>query len=150
MTEAIVFFPRIKGQSSHIFGLDKSFQDATADYLRRRWPQGTAKNAAREFGLSLDRAREAVRGRPSMTTVERIFKQGGLAVALPILEEVVGQSIAHHLRELRGVHEENGRRLAALAGDCGPVPDRRSFDPDCVGVREADRHQPRRRRVGEN
>jgi hypothetical protein len=94
--------------------LDKGIRDAVADLLRQRWPSGTAKMAAREFRLSVDRAREAVQGRASLTTVEQIIKQGGPPVALPIIEAVWGGSLAHYFAELRKSHEDHGERLAAL------------------------------------
>lgn len=122
MTGTLVAFHTDKREISRTLRLDKGVRDALADHLRFRWPHHTAKYAAREYDLTLDRAREAVAGRASLTTVESIIKRGGLAVALPLLEAVTGQSVAAHFREMRTAHEENGRRLAALfgPGDVGP------------------------------
>lgn len=99
--------------------LDKGFRDAVADHLRHRWPTATAKNAAREYDLTLPRAREAVAGKASLTTLESIFKKGGWPVALAIIADVIGHGIAHHIAEMRTRHEENGRRLSSLFGDPG-------------------------------
>lgn len=99
--------------------LDKGLRDAVADHLRHRWPVGTAKEAARTYDLTLDRAREAVAGRASLTTLEAIFKRGGWPVALAILADVIGHGIAQHIAELRARHEDHGKRLAALFGDFG-------------------------------
>lgn len=112
--------PRIKWERQRTFRLDKGFRDAVADLLRSRWPSGTAKHAAREYGLTADMAREAVRGRASLTTLEQIVKSGGLAVGLQLIEAVTGDSLAHHFAELRNAHEDHGRRLAALFVDAGP------------------------------
>ena len=129
--------------------LDKSFRDATADYLKRRWPTNTAKSAAKAFDISLDRARDALAGRASLTTIEAIMKKGGLTVALPLVEEVVGKSFAQHLREMQDAHEENGRRLAALVGDLLPLVADRHPDPasdDTAGPSRS--FAPRRRGAG--
>jgi hypothetical protein len=125
-----VEIPRTKMGKQHTLKLDKGFRDVLADYLRRRWPSGTAKYAAREFDISLDRAREAVAGRVSLSTLERIFQRGGLSVALPIVADVIGQSLAHYFREMRTAHDESGKRLTAL------------FGPFDVGLRAGDRGDP--------
>lgn len=122
--------PSNKRQSQRTLELDKGFRDVLADYLTRRWPTGTAKHAAREFDLSLARSREAVAGRVSLTTLERIFKRGGFAVALPIVADVIGHSLARYFRELREAHDESGKRLTAL------------FGPSDVGLRAGDRGHP--------
>jgi hypothetical protein len=100
--------------------LDKALRDATADYLRRRWPSNTAKHAAKAFDLSLPRAREAVAGNASLTTLEGIIKTGGWSVALPILGEVIGHHVDQHFIEMRKSHADHGRRIAALFGDGRP------------------------------
>jgi hypothetical protein len=114
MRADVVEIPRTNLGKQRTLRLDKGFRDVVADYLRRRWPSHTAKNAARAFDWTLDRAREAVAGRISLTSLEQMFKRGGLQVALPIVADVIGQSLAQHLREMRTQHETNGRRLAAL------------------------------------
>lgn len=127
MTGTLVALHTDKRDFSHALRLDKGVRDALADHLRLRWPTHTAKHAAREYDLTLDRAREAVAGRASLTTVERIIKRGGFAVALPLIEAITGQSLASHFRDMRAAHEENGRRLAAMFGADpvgSAVPDR--------------------------
>jgi hypothetical protein len=121
MTGVLVEIPNIKWESQRTLKLDKGFREVVADYLRRRWPSHTAKNAARTFDLSMDRAREAVAGRVSLTTLEQIFKRGGFSVALPILADVIGQSLARYFRELRTAHDEQGEHIAALVGDLRPL-----------------------------
>lgn len=135
MRAALVEIPGNKFEIQRKLGLDKGFRDVLAEYLIRRWPSGTAKHAAREFDLSLARAREAVAGRVSLTTLERIFKRGGFSVALPIVADVIGQSLARYFRELREAHDEQGVRIAALAGDRWPVgPDPVAGDPHAAGA----------------
>jgi hypothetical protein len=135
MTGAVVEIPHNKWASQRNLKLDKGFRDVLAEYLRRRWPSGTVKHAAREFDLSMDRAREAVAGRVSLTTLERIFKRGGFAVALPILADVIGQSLARYFRELREAHDEQGDRIAALVGDRWSVgADRAAGGSDPAGA----------------
>jgi len=114
MTADIMEIPIGKRDIQRTFKLDKSLREAVRDHLRHRWPSGTAKAAAREYGLSLDKAREAAAGRASLSTIEAIFKRGGPPVFLPILEEVWGQSIARYFIEMRQANEDHGRRIAAL------------------------------------
>jgi hypothetical protein len=149
MTDVLVEIPLTKTGNQRDLALDTGFRDVVADYLRRRWPTGTAKMAAREFDLTVDRAREAVAGRVSLTTLEQIFKRGGFAVALPIVAAVIGQSLAHYFREMRTHHETNGRRLAALLWSHPPGDDPGS-DGGAWGPGMApDDELPARRRVGQ-
>jgi hypothetical protein len=67
--------------------------------------------------VTLDRAREAVAGRVSLSTLEAMIQKGRLSVALPIVEAVAGQSLAHFFRELRDAHDDQGKRLATLFVD---------------------------------
>jgi hypothetical protein len=132
--------------------LDKGLKDAVADHLKHRWPYGTAKLAEKAYGLTPDRARDAVAGRCSLTTLEQILKRGGWSVALPILADVIGHAIAAHVADMRAQHDENTRRFAALGGgllSLGADPDR--VDPDLrpdrgeLGGRAGDRNPVRRR-----
>jgi hypothetical protein len=146
MTGVLVEIPHNKWETQRKLKLDRGFRDVVADYLNRRWPSGAAKMAARTFNLSMDRAREAVAGRVSLTTLEMIFKSGGFAVALPILAEVLGQSLARYFRELRTAHDEQGERISALVGDHWPVgSDRPAVDPDATrALDRRDRAVPHR------
>jgi hypothetical protein len=144
-----VEIPNAKWETQRKFELPLSMREAIADHLRSRWPQHTAKNAARTYDVSLDRAREAAAGRASMTTFEAMIQRGGLSVALPIVEAVAGQSIAQHLREMRTAHEENGRRLASLFGPGGSGPGPGGDRPAGRPGASADRDEPAYRRVGE-
>jgi hypothetical protein len=137
MRASVLEIPSIKLEKQRKMRLDKGLREAVAEYLRRRFPSGTAKSAAREFDLTADRAREAVAGRASLTTIEAIIKRGGWSVALPILAEVIGQQIARHLIELRQHHEANAGRLAALTSDLWPVRGVGLDDPPGLG-RESD------------
>lgn len=111
--------------------LDKSFRDAVADLWRHRWPTNTAKNAARAYGLTLDRAREGVAGRASLTTIEQVIKSGGIGEGLALIEAVTGQSVSHYFAELRKSHDEQGARIAALASAPFAVGDHRpAGDPN--------------------
>lgn len=119
MTGAVVEIRHTKWESQRNLGLAKGLRDSVADHLRRRWPTNTAKNAARTYSLTLDRAREAAAGRASLTTLETIFKVGGWPVAVAILADVIGYSIAHYFADIRKRHNEAGNRLATLFGFAG-------------------------------
>jgi len=114
MNEVVMDFPLNKGEKQRKLKLDKGLRDAIRDMLRERWPQGTAKYTAREFRMSLDQARHAVRGDASISAIEAIIKRGGLPVALALVEQVTGQSIARYFIEMRQANEDHGRRIAAL------------------------------------
>lgn len=89
-----------KWGSQRKLGLDKASRDALADVCRQRWPSGTAKLAAREWGLTVDEARGVVAGRCSFTTYDKVVKRpGGFLVGLRVLEAVTGQSVAHFFSE---------------------------------------------------
>jgi hypothetical protein len=128
--------------------LDKGIREAVADHLRHRWPHHTAKSAAREYDLSLDRAKEAVAGRASLPTIERIFKRGGWFVALAILADVIGHSVAQHIARLREAHNEHGERLTALFGDPGAASAVRPGGHSSGSGVAADDDEPARRGVG--
>ena len=126
--------------SSRNSRVDKGIRDVVAELLRQRWPTGTAKEAARAFDLTVDRAREAVQGRASLTTVEQIIREGGPPVALPIIEAVWGGSLGHYFAELRKSHDAHGERLAALVfdpgGGGGPPRDGADSRPGVAGDQE--------------
>lgn len=135
MTEMLVDFPRTKWAKQRNLKLDKSFRDALADLWRRRWPTHTAKEAARAYDLTVDRAREGVAGRASLTTIEQVIKRGGIGEGLALIEAVAGESAAHYFAELRKQHDEQGAQIAALASGPFPVgPDRTFGDPDTAGA----------------
>lgn len=119
-------FPRKKQLD---LGLDLGLREAVADYLRHRWPSGTAKFAARAYDLSLDRAREAVGARASITTIERIIKVGGWPALLAIGARVIGQNIDHFILAQRTAHAETDARLGALFGGWFPLSADRDPDP---------------------
>lgn len=148
MNGEVVEIPRIDAEKQRVLNLDRGFAEALAEYARRRWPDSAAKAAAREWGLTMDQARELVRGNASKTSIEKAFKRGGLALALPIVEEVTGQSVARYLYELGASHENHGRRLVALAGDLWPRGHSRRDDPADSGSPRSDRGRSLDRRVG--
>lgn len=119
MSEVLVDFSHSKRARQHSLSLDKATRDALADLCRFRWPTGTAKLAAAEWGLSLDEARGVVAGRASQTTIDKIFKHknGGWSVILPVMGEVAGQSFDQYLIEKRRAHEEQARRIDTLVGN---------------------------------
>ncbi|MFA6043646.1 MAG: hypothetical protein WC718_01565 [Phycisphaerales bacterium] len=152
MTETYVeILPRNAGKIPRL-NLDLGFKDAVADHLRHRWPCGTAKLAAKAYGISHDRARDAVRGQCSLTTLEQIVKRGGWPVGLAILAAVIGYGISAHFAEMKAQHDENTRRFVALGGgllSLGIDPDAdnsgRPLDRAELGRRLGDRSFDRRR-----
>lgn len=121
------------GQRS--LGLDRATRDALAEYSRTLWPTNSAKNAAREWDLSLDEARGVVAGRASQATIDKIFKHpnGGWRIVLPVLGAVIGHGVdsffreqmRHAAREAERAREHEQlaqaayRRLAPLPADAG-------------------------------
>lgn len=124
--------PSAKWERQRKLALDVGIREAVAAYLRRRWPTHTAKNAARTFRWTHDRAREAVAGRVSLTSLDQMFKAGGFAVALPILAEVIGLSVAAYLRqqtETAAKAAADALEHQALAQAAYARLEGRSFDP---------------------
>lgn len=148
MTEAILEIPITRRENQRSLRLDKSFREAIRDHLKRRWPYGTAKAAALEYGLTEDRAREAAAGRCSLTTMEAIFKAGGPPVFLPVMEEVWGESIAAFYAEQRKRNGENAARFGALVGAARPLAGDRSSGAGDLADREDPGLGARRSRVG--
>jgi hypothetical protein len=108
-----------------LFGGDLFSREALQGYVRIRWPANTAKHAAREWQLTLDEAKGLVAGRASQATLDKIWKHrnGGWAVALPVIGAVIGHGVDDFLQNERRTHVELARRSGAL------VRDLRSFDP---------------------
>lgn len=148
MTGVVLQIPSYEREFQPELRLDKCFGVALRDYCKRRWPHHTAKYAAREFDLSLEEGRGLAKASPSKRTIEKVFKRGGLAVALPIIEEVTGESLSGFLRALGRQHEKNDQRVRALLGDIRALhPLDRGFGGG-VDVAEDNRRDARRRRVG--
>jgi hypothetical protein len=150
MRGTVVEIRYAKRECQQTLPLDRGTRDALAEHCRRRFPHHRAKLVAREWDLSLDEARGVIAGRTSLTTYDKIKKAGGWPVIFAVEAMVIGQGADQFLIELRASYHESDPRIAALGVDLWPVPDRRRSDPDRLGASPADRHQPRRRRVGEN
>jgi hypothetical protein len=133
MTAVLMEYSREKRESQRRIELDKGLRDGLADLCRRRWPSGTAKSAARAFGLTHDQGRSIVAGKASLTTLELALKNGGWSVVFPLLAEVIGETAEQYLIEARKTNEKNGERLTSLVSNMwalGPVADPRSTDLD--------------------
>lgn len=125
----------------HNSALDSGVRDALADLCRQRWPSGAAKQAAREWDLSLDEARGVVAGRASLATYEKIIKSPrGFLVGLHVLESVTGESVAHFFSEQLRLaakanqdaeqHEQLARAAyRRLSGRADPARDGRDTTP---------------------
>lgn len=100
-------------------GLAKQTRDALARYVQMRWPVGTRKAVAQEFGLSIEAARSVCEGTPSAATIDQIWKspKGGWAVLLPVMGAVVGESLDQHIQKQREDHAQQDRRRDALLRD---------------------------------
>lgn len=97
--------------------LDTDMRDALAGRLREKYP--TAKHLARALGLSLDEAKGVLARRASLRVLEHILKHpnGGWAVVLPVLGDVIGQSLDDWHHHERQHHEELASRHRALVRD---------------------------------
>lgn len=123
------FFPSL--------GLARQTRDALARYVQLRWPVGTRKAVAKEFGLSLEAARTVCEARASDTTIDMIWKHpnGGWAVAVPILGAVIGRSIEDFHKQEAREHAAQARRHASLARDWRAVRPLRAGPPDELDAR---------------
>ncbi len=140
------------GQRS--LGLDLASREALSTYARQTWPTNTAKNAAREWGLSLDEARGIVAGRASQTTIDKVYKHpnGGWRVILPVLGAVVGhgvdaffrQQMMQVAREAERAQQHEQLAQAAYRRLSAPTPDAREDRRAGQGAGEVRPHASRR------
>jgi hypothetical protein len=89
-------------------------RDALANYCAARWPVGRRKAVEREWGLSPDEARGVIEATASAATIDKVWKAGGWAVALPVLSSVIGCSLETHIQQERRKHLEVAQRTGAL------------------------------------
>ncbi|MCA3754185.1 MAG: hypothetical protein ACK5YD_00335 [Phenylobacterium sp.] len=93
---------------------------ALAQYCEARWPVGRRKAVEREWRLSPDEARGVIEATASAATIDKVFRAGGWSVALPILSEVIGESLDVFLqrereRSLKAAHHARTLRLQVRA-----------------------------------
>lgn len=116
-------------------------RDALANYCTGRWPVGRRKAVEREWGLSADEARGVIEATASAATIDKVWKAGGWAVALPVLSSVIGCSLESHINQERRKQLETVQRTGALVRHLravsGPPADRRAaggVEPSGEGV----------------
>ena len=104
-------------------------RDALASYCEARWPVGRRKAVEREWGLSPDEARGVIEATASAATIDKVWRAGGWAVALPVLSSVIGCSLETHIQQERRKQLETAQRTGALVRHLrtvsGPRSDRR-------------------------
>jgi hypothetical protein len=89
-------------------------RDALANYCEARWPVGRRKAVEREWGLSADEARGVIEATASAATIDKVWRAGGWAVALPVLSSVIGCSLETHINQERRKQLEVAHRTGAL------------------------------------
>lgn len=116
-------------------------RDALANYCAARWPVGRRKAVEREWGLSPDEARGVIEATASAATIDKVWKAGGWAVALPVLSSVIGCSLESFMQTERRKQLETANRTGALLRHLrtvsGPHSDRRlagGVEPPGQGV----------------
>jgi hypothetical protein len=116
-------------------------RDALANSCGARWPVGRRKAVEREWGLSPDEARGVIEATASAATIDKVWKAGGWAVALPVLSSVIGCSLESHINQERRKQLETVQRTGALVRHLravsGPRSDRRAsggIEPPGQGV----------------
>jgi hypothetical protein len=116
-------------------------RDALANYCTGRWPVGRRKAVEREWGLSADEARGVIEATASAATIDKVWKAGGWAVALPVLSSVIGCSLENFMQTERRKQLEVAHRTGALVRHLrsvsGPRSDRRAaggVEPSGEGV----------------
>lgn len=103
----------------------RATRDALARYCEARWPVGRRKAVEREWNLSPDEARGVIEATASAATIDKVFRAGGWAVALPILSEVIGESLEVFLqrereRSLKAAHHARSMRAQVRALNIQP------------------------------
>ena len=124
------------GANFPILPLLRQTRDALARYCEARWPVGRRKAAEREWNLSPDEARGVIEATASAATIDKVWKAGGWAVALPVLSSVIGCSVEEFLQSERRKQLETARHTRALVRDLRAL---RAADPDAGPARRAER-----------
>lgn len=112
--------------------LTRQTRDALAKYCELRWPRGRRNAVEKEWNLTPEQARSVCEGTASATTIDRIWKHknGGWAVAFPVLGAVIDQTADQFIEHQRRIHLEAASRLRGLGRDyragSGVPTDRRS------------------------
>lgn len=103
---------------------DRGLGNAVAKKLRRDAPVKPVEAAMAEYGLSEGEARRAVYAGASRNTIDKIILKGGWAVALELIEDLLGEPLDDFISRERGrlnAEQERmaaaDRRLLALAND---------------------------------
>lgn len=102
------------GANFPILPLLRQTRDALARYCEARWPIGRRKAVEREWNLSPDEARGVIEATASAATIDKVWKAGGWAVALPVLSSVIGESVEDFLIHERRKQLETAQRTGAL------------------------------------
>ena len=105
------------GANLPILPLLRQSRDALARYCEARWPVGRRKAVERAWGLSPDEARGVIEATASAATIDKVWKAGGWAVALPVLSSVIGCSVEDFLQSERRKQLETARQTGALVRD---------------------------------
>ena len=124
------------GGNSPILPLLRQSRDALARYCEARWPVGRRKAVERAWGLSPDEARGVIEATASAATIDKVWKAGGWAVALPVLSSVIGCSVEDFIHSERRKQLETARNARALVRDLRAL---RTSDPDPAPGRRAER-----------
>lgn len=133
-----------------VLPLDQRRRDALAEYAEieaRAVGQAAQRWVRQTWDLKDYEAKDLLKGNASEPVWERILKHrnGGWAVALPIMGAVIGHGVEDFLLEQRKRHADLARRHGALVRDlrAGPAayrPRAREHGPDPV---RRDRHSGR-------
>lgn len=96
--------------------LDNRIRAALAEHFRRKYPANGPKLMARDYGMSIDMARDLLEGSGSLNSLDRILTStnGGWPEILPVLGMVIGESLDQHISKQRSEHAEQDRRRDAL------------------------------------
>lgn len=126
--------------------------DALADLCRERWPNGTRKAVAKEWGLTTEQARSVCEGSAAKATLELIFRhhRGRWPLILEVFARYLGEGVDQHLERERRRHAERAEQLGEVVRDFrAAVHPRRGADPRDA-VRVAGRMGAQSRELGRN
>lgn len=123
------------GAGRPTLSLERATRDALAKYAALRWPVGRRKAVEREWGLTVDEARAICEGTAGTGTIDKIWKHknGGWAVAFPVLGAVIGCGADEFVAAERRKHVELARRSGAVVRDLRALPSVLSDRPPELG-----------------
>jgi hypothetical protein len=91
---------------------DRSMGELLAQFVRRRWPNNTAKQVAKAWDLEPTTAANLIKGHTSERTITKALKAEGWPLMMALGEAVTGSTYADYLQSMIDETERARQRAA--------------------------------------